>query len=79
MANKPEIDFLLRLAGTTQISMAIKDAGAKSGDHFVLVVAGESAVRRPSGLDGKELPRLDLTESERRGIERAALLNAEKA
>jgi tRNA threonylcarbamoyladenosine modification (KEOPS) complex Cgi121 subunit len=79
LANKPEIDFLLRLAGTTQISRAIRDAGARSGDQFVLVVAGRSTIRRPSGIDGKELPRLELTASELGRIEKAALLNAERA
>jgi tRNA threonylcarbamoyladenosine modification (KEOPS) complex Cgi121 subunit len=79
LANKPEIDFLLRLAGTTQISRAIRDAGTKSGDKFVLVVAGRSTIRRPSGIDGEELPRLGLTASELGRIEKAALLNARRA
>jgi tRNA threonylcarbamoyladenosine modification (KEOPS) complex Cgi121 subunit len=79
LANKPEIDFLLRLAGTTQISRALRDAGAKSGDQFVIVAAGRSTIRRPSGIDGKELPRRELTASEFGRIERAALLNAERA
>jgi tRNA threonylcarbamoyladenosine modification (KEOPS) complex Cgi121 subunit len=79
LANRPEIDFLLRLAGTTQISKAIREAGAKPGDQFVLVVAGRSTIRRPSGFGGQELPRLDLTASEFGRIEKAALLNAERA
>jgi tRNA threonylcarbamoyladenosine modification (KEOPS) complex Cgi121 subunit len=79
LANKPEIDFLLRLAGTTQISRAIREAGAKSGDQFILVVAGRSTIRRLSGIDGKELPRLELTASELGRIEKAALLNAARA
>jgi tRNA threonylcarbamoyladenosine modification (KEOPS) complex Cgi121 subunit len=79
LANKREIDFLLRLAGTTQISKAIRDAGAKSGDPFVLVVAGTCVVRRPSKLVGKELPRRELTVAEMGRIERAALLNAMRA
>ena len=79
LAKKAEIDFLLRLAGTTQISRALKEAGARSGDQFVLVVAGRRTIKRPSGIDAKELPRLELTASERGRIERAALLNAEKA
>ena len=79
LAKKPEIDFLLRLAGTTQISRAIREAGAKSGDEFIVVVAGRSALTRPSGIDGKELARLELTSSELAKIEKAALLNAEKA
>jgi len=79
LAKKPEIDFLLRLAGTTQISLAIRNAGAKSGDKFVVVVAGRSALTRPLGIDGKELPRLELTGAELGRIEKAALLNAERA
>jgi len=79
LANRPEIDFLLRLAGTTQISRAIRDAGAKSGDQFVLVVAGRRTVRRPPGIDMTELPRQELTASELGRIEIAALLNAERA
>ena len=79
LAKRPEIDFLLRLAGTTQISRAIAEAGAKSGDQFLVVVAGRRAVRRPRGFVGKELPRLELTSSELGGIERAALLNARRA
>lgn len=78
LANKPEIDFLLRLAGTTQISGAIRDAGVKSGEKFVLVVAGRSTIKRPPGIDGEELPRLELTTSELGRIEKAALLNARR-
>ena len=79
LANKPEIDFLLRLAGTTQISKALKDAGAKSGEPFVLVVAGRGALKRPSDLDGVELTRRGLSDEELGKIERAALLNARRA
>jgi tRNA threonylcarbamoyladenosine modification (KEOPS) complex Cgi121 subunit len=79
LANRPEIDFLLRLAGTTQISKAIREAGVKAGDQFVLVVAGRSTIRCPSGFGGTELPRLELTASELERIEKAALLNAERA
>ena len=79
LANKPEIDFLLRLAGTTQISKAIKSAGVSQGERFILVVAGRSAVRLPQGIDGRELPRRELTVSELGGIEKAALLNAKRA
>ena len=78
LARKPEIDFLLRLAGTTQISRAIKDAGAKAGDQFILVVAGRRTIRRPSGIYATELPRLELTAAELGRIEKAALLNAER-
>lgn len=79
LANKPEMDLLLRLAGTTQISRAIKEAGARPGERFVLVVAGRGAVRVPTGLDGTELRRRELTDSELGRIESAALLNARRA
>ena len=79
LANKPEIDFLLRLAGTTQISRAIKSAGAMQGERFILIVAARCAVRRPRGIDGVELQRRELTDSELARIEIAALLNAKRA
>ena len=79
LANKQEIDFLLRLAGTTQISRAIRDAGARKGEQFALVVAGENAVRLPTGLDAKELRTRKLSDAELKKIERAALLNAKRA
>lgn len=79
LANRQEIDFLLRLAGTTQISRAIRDAGAGHGERFVLVVAGRRPVRLPPGLDAKELRRSELTHSELEKVEKAALLNAKRA
>jgi tRNA threonylcarbamoyladenosine modification (KEOPS) complex Cgi121 subunit len=79
LANKPEIDFLLMLAGTTQISKAIREAGARPGDPFVLVVAGRRRVRQPPGLRCTELPKRQLGGSELGRIERAALLNAKRA
>ena len=79
LANKPEIDFLLRLAATTQIAKAIKEAGARPGEPYVMVVAGRKPVRLPSGLGGAELKRRVLTTSELGKVERAALLNAQRA
>jgi len=79
LANRREMDLLLRLAGTTQISKAIRDAGASQGERFVLVVAGRRPVKLPSMLDGKELQRSELTETELERVERAALLNAKRA
>jgi len=79
LANRQEMDLLLRLAGTTQISSAIRDAGASQGERFVLVVAGRRRARLPSGLGGKELQRRELTDSELEKVERAALLNAKRA
>jgi tRNA threonylcarbamoyladenosine modification (KEOPS) complex Cgi121 subunit len=79
LAEKPEIDFLLRLAGTTQISKAIEDQGAKSGAPFILVVAGRTVVRGTSSLDRLELPRHELSADELARVERGALLNARRA
>jgi len=79
LAKKPEIDFLLRMAGTTQISRAIGDQGAKAGDQFLLVVAGRTPPRGTGDLKDLELPRMELSAAELRRIEKAALLNAERA
>jgi tRNA threonylcarbamoyladenosine modification (KEOPS) complex Cgi121 subunit len=48
LASKPEVDILLRLAGTNQISEALQRIGYRSGDKRMLVVVG----------DEKELSRL---------------------
>ncbi len=78
LAKKPEIDFLLRMAGTTQISAAIKEAGARRGESFVVLAAGQSEVGSIPELAGRELPRRDLSRKELVRIERAALLNARR-
>ncbi len=78
LAKKPEIDFLLRLAGTTQISQAISHKGAPRRRGFLLVVAGESEVRNARGVSARRLPRRDLARDELRRIEEAALLNAKR-
>lgn len=83
LAKKPDVDLLMRLGGTTQISRAIGEVGAKRGSDFVLVVVGDEA--DILALESKEaagwtrLPRGELSRDELRRIERAALLNAEKA
>jgi tRNA threonylcarbamoyladenosine modification (KEOPS) complex Cgi121 subunit len=78
IAKKPEIDLLLRIAGTTQISAAIGKAGAKKGETFVVVVAGEkgqiSSLKARPGWT--RLPRRPLSQEELVRIEKAALLNA---
>jgi len=79
LAKKPEVDLLLRLAGTTQISKAIKEGGARAGEPFILIVAGLSHVKGIPGLRGRELPRSRLTEQELARIERAALLDAARS
>jgi tRNA threonylcarbamoyladenosine modification (KEOPS) complex Cgi121 subunit len=78
LARKAEIDLLLRLAGTTQISAAISKTGSKKGELFLVIAAGAGgsmkALRAPSGW--KRLPRKELSEAELRRVEQAALLNA---
>ena len=83
LAKKREVDLLMRLGGTTQISRAIREVGAKRGSGFVLVVIGEEA--DILALESKEaagwtrLPRSELSRDDLRRIERGALLNAERA
>lgn len=83
LAKKPEMDLLLRLAGTTQISRAIHEAGVRRGKDFLLVVMGdEPDLVRFESVEAPEwgrLPRRQLDEDDLHRIERAALLNAEKA
>ncbi len=80
LAKKPEIDLLLRLAGTTQISEAIETAGATAGRGFLLIVAAEAKnldLIERSLLRGRpRLQRAELSKSELMAVERAALLNA---
>ena len=78
LAKKAEIDFLLRLAGTTQISRAIREHGAMAGAPFILVAAGRRRLKGMAGLAGLELPRAALNTSELRKVEQAALLSAER-
>lgn len=80
LARKPEVDLLLRLAGTTQISRAIDLIGTKKGKPFLLVIAGP---RKELGnlnwkeFGGSELETRDLSSEELERIETAALLNAQ--
>jgi tRNA threonylcarbamoyladenosine modification (KEOPS) complex Cgi121 subunit len=43
LAARPEVDLLLRLAGTTQIAVAIKEAGYRAKGEKLLVAAGPAA------------------------------------
>ena len=79
LARSAEMDFLLRLAGTTQISRAIREKGSAKGEPFLLVVAGRTKPRRKRGVPGEELPRRELSKSELQRVEKAALLNVQKA
>ena len=83
LARKPEVDLLMRLGGTSQIARAIQKVGVKPGHDFLLVVAGDED--EILGLESKEaakwrrLQRRELDREDLRRIERAALLDAEKA
>ena len=79
LARRPEVDFLLRLAGTSQISKAIRENGAVDGKPFLLVVAGTERPKAMKGVECEELPRRALSAEELRRIEAAALLDAQRA
>ena len=82
LAKKPEVDLLLRLAGTTQISRAIEQMGAKKGKPFLLVIAGPDAGLVNLSVEefgGSALDKRELSSYELDKIEQAALLNALKA
>ena len=79
LARRPEMDFLLRLAGTTQISKAIRLSGSNAGRPFLLVVAGSKKPKAVSELAGTELPRRELSKAELERVEAAALLGVQRA
>ena len=78
LARRPEVDFILRMAGTTQISQAIRQKGAHRGRPFLLVVAGSSDPRGVGGRGASRLPRRELTRDELGRIEEAALLSTKR-
>ena len=79
VAKKAEIDFLLRLAGDSQITRAMARVGVQDGEDFLLVVASRGRIAVPPGHGGRELPSSTLSEDELDGIEKAALLNARRS
>jgi len=79
LAKKREIDFVLRMAGTTQISRAIKNQGVQAGNPFIVVIAGRSPVKGVRHFKGTELPKKELTVTELNRVEKAALLDARRA
>jgi tRNA threonylcarbamoyladenosine modification (KEOPS) complex Cgi121 subunit len=79
LAKKPEVDLLLRLAGTTQISRAISEFGSKAGDPFLVVVAGRRGIASPEYLAPFEMKRTGLSKKEIDRVEMAALLDVERA
>ncbi len=87
IAERPEVDLLLRLAGTSQISEAIGSAGYKAGGKLYMVAAGSEAdisrLRRDLSASGKGaeyaiLSTEDLDDNGRQMVEAAALLGTRK-
>lgn len=80
LAKGAEMDLLLRVAGTTQISEAISRAGAKKGEPSLLIMFGDRALisRVDVSAFGKphRLPRVEPGTEELGRIEAAAILNA---
>jgi len=80
LAKKPEVDLLLRLARTTQISEAVASVGYKRGEKRILIAAGKKGeVKRMVGsgiAEGRRLPSVELSESEWERVEEAAILSA---
>lgn len=83
LAKTSEMDLLMRLAGTTQISVALGKAGAKRGERTVIIASpGEARVDaflRSLGFRVQRLPRRPLSTSDLDRVENAALLDAMKA
>jgi tRNA threonylcarbamoyladenosine modification (KEOPS) complex Cgi121 subunit len=85
LADKPELDLLLRLAGTRQIGEALRLAGYKSGGKRLFIVAAsqgrDGELLRVKKRLAKErrivaLPKRRLEKEDLDYVERAALLAA---
>jgi tRNA threonylcarbamoyladenosine modification (KEOPS) complex Cgi121 subunit len=83
LAERPELDLLLRLAGTRQIGEAFQRVGYKSNDkRFFMVAASEGSgkalvrMRERLAVDKrfKEVAKKKLSKSGQDQVERAALL-----
>lgn len=83
LAEKPELDLLMRLAGTRQIGEALQVAGYKSGGNRLFMVAASEMggpalgrLRKVLARDDRfvELPRRELASEDFEQVERAALL-----
>jgi hypothetical protein len=80
LATKPEVDLLLRIAGTSQIDVAIKNAGYRARGEKLLVAVGPAAalgrLRRELVKDRRYelLEDRGMNDSDRAMVERAALL-----
>jgi len=82
LARTAEMDFLLRLAGTSQIKSAIKSIGAVKGQSGLIFVLGtKSQLERLEKRNLKGLQRLPSREASKADlgkVERGALLNVGK-
>jgi tRNA threonylcarbamoyladenosine modification (KEOPS) complex Cgi121 subunit len=80
IAEKPEIDFLLRVSGTTQINEAIKKNGFSEGSINIIAVFGEiSEVRRLEGfVKLRKLDSREMSDEELFLVEKASLLASER-
>ena len=83
LAGKPEVDLLLRMAGTTQISRAISSVGyQRSGSRLIVAIGARGDIRELEYRAVQNPERYTktagrrLTNSDLEAIERAALLNA---
>ncbi|HXW37711.1 MAG TPA: KEOPS complex subunit Cgi121 [Nitrososphaerales archaeon] len=78
LAKTPEIDLLLRVAGTRQISEAIKEIGTRRKEGQTILALGAerdlSELEKETGIRGRVKSR-PLSEEELDRVERAALLS----
>ena len=78
LARRPEVDFLLRVAGTAQISRAIASSGAVKGEPFILVAFTGGTPIRGTPAGAKTVPRRSLSTEEKFVVEKGALLSAQR-
>lgn len=82
LARRPEIDLLLRLAGTSQIKEAIDKAGYEGKGRTLVVMAGTPASLRRAlarvKIQAGRLGSAPLSQREKMLVEGAALLGAER-
>ena len=78
LARRPEVDFLLRVAGTAQISRAIASSGAVKGQPFILVAFTRGTPIGGTPAGAKTVPRRGLSTAEKFVVEKGALLSAQR-
>lgn len=78
LAKKPEVDLLLRVARTAQISEAIRLVGAAKGRSFLVVIASQRRVRALA-VGGRRMAKRGLSDEDLDAVEAGALLSAERS